>query len=253
MWYVPKKNIYDKKPSAKDRKIIRTVPGHFMGIAGRTGLQEALNTEWVETNIGERMRNYLLSNAGKRCKLPAGDTRDSGFDQLEKLKVPNAPPCVHQQKQERTCVFSSFASCVHYLGHVEMGKRIQALAWNQSYRMNNLERLQVAVNTSLGKKCCIRKYKTNKLDLLDVSQQHETNGSIHPTIVVLEGDDGGIEHAVTVYGSWVFDSNVNVALPLTRKTLDWCVMGKYVAVHEAIRFFLPISKLERKRKKQKKH
>mmetsp|Transcript_19367 Transcript_19367/g.26879 ORF Transcript_19367/g.26879 Transcript_19367/m.26879 type:complete len:135 (+) Transcript_19367:106-510(+) len=134
-----------------------------------------------------------------------------------------------------------------------MGNRLQALAWNQSYRMNNLERLQVAVNTTLGKKCCIRQYKRNKLDLLDVSQQHERNGSIHPTIVVLEGHDGGIEHAVTVYGSWVFDSNVNVALPLTRKTLDWCVMGKYVAVHEAIRFFLPMSKLERKRKKQKKY
>ena len=117
--------------------------------------------------------------------------------------------------------------------------------------MNNLERLQVAVHSDLSKKCCIRKYKRNQLDLLDVSQQHETNGDIQPTIVVLEGHDGGIEHAVTVYGSWVFDSNVNVALPLTRKTLDWCVMGKYVAVHEAIRFFLPISKLERKRKKQK--
>ena len=62
-----------------------------------------------------------------------------------------------------------------------------------------------------------QKIQEKPTDLLDVSQQHERNGSIHPTVVILEGHDGGIEHAVTVYGSWVFDSNVNVALPLRKK------------------------------------
>ena len=70
----------------------------------------------------------------------------------------------------------------------------------------------MAVEASIGKACCVRKYKKGKLDLLDSQQQYENDGKAHPTIVVLQGHDGGTEHAVTVYGSssWLFDSNVEV-------------------------------------------
>ena len=61
----------------------------------------------------------------------------------------------------------------------------------------------------------------------------------HVCRVILQGTDGGIEHAISVIGNWVFDSNVDVALPLKREVLDWCVMGKYVCAYRAIRFFLP--------------
>ena len=159
------------------------------------------------------------------------------------------PPCVSISKI--TGVFSHFASCLHHIGHEEMATRIQAVAAKQSLKVNNLERLRVAVESSLGKACCVRKYKKGKLDLLDSQQQYENDGKAHPTIVVLQGDDGGTEHAVTVYGSsWLFDSNVEVALPLTREVLNWCVQGKYVCVHTAVHFFLPKPKQERKRPKQ---
>jgi len=41
-------------------------------------------------------------------------------------------------------------------------------------------------------------------------------------------------------------------MPLKQNTLDWCVMGKFVRVHQAIRFYLPKSKSEREEKRQKK-
>ena len=138
-----------------------------------------------------------------------------------------------------------------------MGIRLQALSLNQSCRMNNLERLKAAVDTSLGMQCHVRKHNKegvhqNPLDPLNELQRCEKNGLACPTPVVLEGDDGGTEHAATICDNWVFDLNAEVALPLTRNTLDWCVMGKFVGVDQAIRFDLPKSKSERKKKRQKK-
>ena len=239
MWYVP---------ARKKRRA--TIPGYYRGKSDK-GTPESLNTEWVNQNISPEMRNFLQSNARRRYELPPGDVRNSGIKDISKLKVPNAPKCVYQQNDRCTCVFSGFASCLHHIGHEKMAARIQAVAAKQSLKVNNLERLRVAVEASIGKACCVRKYKKGKLDLLDSQQQYENDGKAHPTIVVLQGHDGGTEHAVIVYGSsWLFDSNVEVALPLTRDVLNWCVQGKYVCVHTAVRFFLPKPKQERKRPKQ---
>jgi hypothetical protein len=54
----------------------------------------------------------------------------------------------------------------------------------------------------------------------------------------LEGSDGKDDHCVTVYGSWLFDSNFDYALPLTKEALDLCCLGEdtqdtFVSVSEA--------------------
>ena len=254
MWYVPQSTKYEKRPGMR-QKTRQIIPGHYKGRCNDR--QESLHIEWVQKNVEKSLTDYMKSNARKRCQLPAGNVWIQDSDRITSLRVPNAPPCVHQQKDKRTCVFSSFASCVHYLGHDQMGIRLQQLSSNQSYRMNNLERLKVAVDTSLGMQCRIKKYNgkgslKHRLDPLNNGEMREKNDIAYPTVVVLEGDDGGTEHAVTIYDNWVFDSNVEFALPLKQNTLDWCVMGKFVRVHQAIRFYLPKSKSEREEKRQKK-
>ena len=253
MWYVPESTKYERKPGVR-QKTRQVIPGHYKGLCG--GKQESLHIDWIQKNVEKNLTDYMKSNARKRCQLPAGNVHIENNGCITTLRVPNAPPCVHQQRDKRTCVFSSFASCVHYLGHEEMGTRLQTLSAKQSYRMDNLERLKAAVDTSLGMQCRIKKYKKddapkNRLDPLTKTDMREKNGLAYPIVVVLEGDDGGTEHAVTIYDSWVFDSNVEVALPLTQNTLDWCVMGKFVRVHQGIKFYLPKSKLERGIKRQK--
>ena len=254
MWYVPQSTKYEKRPGMR-QKTRQIIPGHYKGMCDDR--QESLHIEWVQKNVEKSLTDYMKSNARKRCQLPAGNVWIHDSDRITSLRVPNAPPCVHQQKDKRTCVFSSFASCVHYLGHDQMGIRLQQLSSNQSYRMNNLERLKVAVDTSLGMQCRIKKYNgkgslKHRLDPLNNGEMREKNDIAYPTVVVLEGDDGGTEHAVTIYDNWVFDSNVEFAMPLKQNTLDWCVMGKFVRVHQAIRFYLPKSKSEREEKRQKK-
>jgi len=39
---------------------------------------------------------------------------------------------------------------------------------------------------------------------------------------VFRGTDNSTSHCVGVVGQWIFDSNLEHALPLTKVALDWC-------------------------------
>mmetsp|Transcript_24426 Transcript_24426/g.34083 ORF Transcript_24426/g.34083 Transcript_24426/m.34083 type:complete len:179 (-) Transcript_24426:71-607(-) len=145
-----------------------------------SGPARGLEDDWVEENIAPKVRQRLKSNAGVLCKSPAGDVRSKG--NLCNIASTNtdAPECVFRQGDHRTCVFLSFASCIHHLGHMDLGCRMQLLAENQSCRVDNSQRLKKAVDTGTGKPCTIGKHEKGKLDLSDESQQVETDGQCHP-------------------------------------------------------------------------
>ena len=48
------------------------------------------------------------------------------------------------------------------------------------------------------------------------------NGDQDLVIVTLRGSDGKEDHCVTLYGPYIFDSNFDHALPLTKEALDLC-------------------------------
>ena len=65
--------------------------------------------------------------------------------------------------------------------------------------------------------------------------------SPYPTTVQLLGEDGGVGHAVTIVGQWIFDATQPRALPLSRESLDECCSSArgrvaYQCVEKAVRF-----------------
>ena len=58
-------------------------------------------------------------------------------------------------------------------------------------------------------------YRRGMLDLL-------ANRSSHPTVVQLLASDGGVGHAVTIVGDWIFDATQPRPLQLCRASLDFC-------------------------------
>lgn len=66
--------------------------------------------------------------------------------------------------------------------------------------------------------------------------------SYWPTLCILEGSNGGVNHAVTVVEDFIFDSNNHTAIPLTRENLDFCCQSDFSSdiksqrVHFACRF-----------------
>jgi len=41
-------------------------------------------------------------------------------------------------------------------------------------------------------------------------------------VALLQGSDGKEDHCVTIFGKWIFDSNIGNALTLDKKSLDYC-------------------------------
>jgi hypothetical protein len=75
--------------------------------------------------------------------------------------------------------------------------------------------------------------------------------SQYPAVVALEAEDGGTQHAITVVGRIIFDSNSERSLPLTKESLDYCcssdqMEGVYKQVYTGYRFVEP----EQKKKKR---
>ena len=77
-------------------------------------------------------------------------------------------------------------------------------------------------------------------DLNDLDFDVFHDKSDFPTLVVVEGSDDGINHAVGVAGDWVFESNCEKALKLSKATMDFCVSteerkSQCVGAHWAMR------------------
>jgi len=71
-----------------------------------------------------------------------------------------------------------------------------------------------------------------------------TEKSIYPTLVIPQGKDCGVNHAVCIVDDLVFDSTQAFALRLNKKTLDWSVNHEEgcQGIHAMIRFERPSKK-----------
>ena len=49
------------------------------------------------------------------------------------------------------------------------------------------------------------------------------NGDKDLVVTLLRGSDLSEDHCITVYGQWIFDSNLPKGLPLCKESLDLCV------------------------------
>jgi len=158
------------------------------------------------------------------------------------------PMVKYMQGGEATCLFSSFASAIHYVGLpntaeavAEKASVFSATSFNAVFSWNGLIDI-------MAQSCkWLRPIKINAkaFDILsDVSE--------FPTVLALEAFDGGTQHAFTVVGKLVFDSNCERALPLTRRSLDYCCStdttpGFYRQVYKGYRF------IENEKSKNKKY
>jgi hypothetical protein len=51
---------------------------------------------------------------------------------------------------------------------------------------------------------------------------HNMNIEKHPKVGIIESSNGCISHAVGICNNWIFDTNLQHALKVTKSNLDWC-------------------------------
>ena len=99
----------------------------------------------------------------------------------------------------------------------------------------------------------------NNTSLSDLKKEKVYSASLQST-------DGGVDHAVTIFNGWIFDSNFPQALPVDKKSFDLCCstdeiqqsfvkfhkLHTYPHFHKALEDMKPGNPQGKKKRKKKK-
>ena len=196
--------------------------------------------DWMLSNFEEKYVNEVIDRSTrfddhKFVRVPIGDTKDSkpSFQGVEESKSPN----VHfQQGDKKLCALYSFSSVLAYTGHTKIAEELNH-ALQDREEMGSLSEIYAIADflqTTKLKYLQPKIFKRKKLNILEDKKDY-------PTIVVLEGSDGSVSHAISTFGEWIFDANLQHAQKISKKILDWCVSSpdcptEFRCVNIAIRF-----------------
>jgi hypothetical protein len=166
--------------------------------------------------------------------VPSGAPRTREGHEMMDLRYPKVEFLQHGRA---TCLFSSFASALYYVGIIDIAAIFASNATRFSADSEEGVHNWKAILQIMQQSC--KWLQPKKIKGWNYDIVHEK--SIFPTVVALEDCQGGTHHAITIVGGIIFDSNCERALPLTRKSLDYCCStdtkaGKFWKVHKGYRF-----------------
>ena len=215
-----------------------TFPEKFTGILAH-GLTVDLEESYVTKTFGKEFVIALRASTskGRYIEIPVGSAKLSMLDKFPGLRLKAAPTMKFQQGQQETCLYSSFASVLYYIGYKDSANVIQqkAVGATEGGGVNSLKTLSNLVR-QLSEIKFMRTQKIKpgfdwKIDL----------GRDKVLVAVLQSEDGGVNHGVTIFGGYVFYSNEEQALPLCTKLLNYCCscypnIFKFVKFHQGVIF-----------------
>jgi hypothetical protein len=225
------------------------VLAYYQGLAynkvGTSYLVDHLNPMWVRDcfeepfvtlvkKIGnEETKSEVVLAKRKWIPVPIGNTsnRQVTPDVVVDVKVQ------YQQGEVKSCLFRSLASAFHHLGRKHTGSVLASIA-RKNEHLSADKQLEAAI-------AAVTKHETvyTKVDFWKKQKalaRHDFIGkpNDNPKLLVLRGCDGGVQHAVSVVGSTIFDSNLKRGLPLSKESLDWCCNcnGGFSRVQSVVQF-----------------
>jgi len=206
---------------------------------------------WVQINFHVSYISALRDNPGKYLMVPAGKARKRmrGLPQFENLNLARWngvvafptiedidiqwPSVKYQQGKKETCMFDSMASALAYLGMRRTAAMLRAQSNNSIKAGDNSAKFRLMTDVFRKHEPWLASswtaYRDGKFDPIN-------NRSRLPTLVILESMDGACNHAVTLVGDWIFDSNEEKALPISIEAFNRCAPPGYVGVIYAVRY-----------------
>ena len=134
--------------------------------------------------------------------IPVGDARED--DQAPSELVTKVP--VHYtQKNHDTCLFKSVASAMHHLNKQQVASVISSTATKYMYAPLD-EQLNQLGSLAQEKDCdlLLTKWMTRKrVQQFELTTETSNDWAL---LVIQLGGDGGVGHAINLYGTLIFDS-----------------------------------------------
>ena len=144
-----------------------------------------------------------------------------------------------QRSGERTCIGKGLASALFHAGEMKIAQSF----CDQASKLGRTETWLDTVKKTLKKKSgwYVRRTWAATVGGACKYRIAELMGEKKNmmTLVIPQGSDGGIEHALVVYEGYIFDAIENYALPVTMENLNWCCgrdgFHSLHAVHEIVK------------------
>jgi hypothetical protein len=195
-----------------------------------------LEWEWVKKEISEEFIGFIKSTRQSGTegyvRIPKGLVEDQVEDQTQqmlKIKPQHDAPvlkykrCWTIEDNDCSCVLKSAASALSYLGYDRLAFQLCNDLNHGRKKDLGFEYFQNCMNpTHLTKQerktfqfCKVKKGLT-KWDILQDSKNYLM------CLVGTQSSDHKTDHAISIVGKWIFDSNFDRALPLTKESLDLC-------------------------------
>jgi hypothetical protein len=227
--YLPRREV--KTTHAEIKVMEEKWRGIIKGVNGASDEFVDLDQEWMDANVSKNMQGFIKTtrNAGTEgyVRIPEGAAADHSQAMLSMTTHPEAPKLRYRRDvhaaTDRTCVLKGAASCLWYLGY----KRLASILCNDVISGNKMDNgfaffQQVMDSKKLEKK----ERRAFQFMRLKSHPQHwdilEDSKKYLMCLVGLIGDDAKTDHAVAIAGNWIFDSNLEHALPLCKESLDLC-------------------------------
>jgi hypothetical protein len=217
------------------------------------GNEEFVEDQWVEKSFHVAFTRKLEQHAGKWHIIPPGDRRKNSTKDKGEVGAPVVEtveeesrgrkrkrnrkaknllvkkPMMWVQGQDKTCVYTSMANCMSWLGKTELAWIIQGKAKKSLKSGEPFQKLTQLMEERGQEFSRSVIFKERMFDPF-------INQAKYPTVAQLCAKDGGVEHAVTFYGDLIFEPSSGAVLRLTKENLDGCVISGYLYVIFAIRF-----------------
>jgi len=226
--YIPKHNAW---------KGIVTTP-----LSGRDRIVP-VDFDWVESNFSENFIKAVQEQAGRGKRflaIPPGDN----FDEAYRLQVPDgcyrkeAPPVEYQiPPLLNTCLSSSMASALHYKGYKEGARKLYfegVAAVTRGKVAGMVNNMITLARDGTNKKYVPHRIRGRNSCLLELGEVYRNDHKVLMIVAIISASDGEATHAVTVADGWIFEANLERALPLTRESLNYCCGGTatpYIGIH----------------------
>jgi hypothetical protein len=139
----------------------------------------------------------------------------------------DSPPVFYQQRETSSCVISSLASAMYYMGDIYGSEYII----RRKYSCVSVIKGKGTGRMNFCHELLIGHYREKKEKRINYSveewKEYMTfdiflNVSPYPTVcAIIDSASQGIGHCITVCDKWIFDSNFEWAFPLTQECLNY--------------------------------
>ena len=174
--------------------------------------EEEVTERWLHENFQPKFINKVKRKRENIFSIiPPGNVNNNNTNN----RFDDGPRITFKQHDKNYCAAYSFANAFYYYtADWGVSKKISERAEQWSI-MTDYQEMVRDVQYLCGD--CYHCY------VVDKNYDPAVEKSKLPTLIIPQSSDGGVGHAISTCGEYMFDSNLNYAKPITQELLNWCV------------------------------